>query len=569
MPMRESANRSGATRRGRQARVLENRGAWPAMRGLVMGRSGRQVPTLSSALTFAMLLTIAFVFTSHRVALSAEAVAAETGTIGEARVEEAIERILDGASLGSARIAVYAKDLDTGEILSDHEGEALLIPASNMKLITTGAALLTLGPEFTFQTRLLRDARGRIILEGSGDPGLGDPDLLREMGITVEDLVDIWADDLLEAGVTHIPEFILDDRIFDDVFHHPDWMAEDLIRGYGAQIAGFNFFGNVVNFYFRPASAAGAAPTWRVEPDVSDWIQVVNRATTRRRGEGKANNALWLDRRQGSNVFIVSGKIRRPAETIITIHDPAETFGPFIAQRFRAKGIRVDAVRSAEAHDRFEGPEAIGHVIQTAMPTLLTQSNTDSENRYAEALLKRMGHQATGRAGSWANGASVLRHVLSRRLGPGLATQAVVSDGSGLSRKNRLTARLLVEWLDHLHQQDEAIAERFRESLALGGSNGTLRKRFGEVDLEGVVRAKSGYMRGISCLSGYVMSDAGRTAAFSVLVNDIPPRVPTAKAKAVQERVVEAIDQYLESTDAILVTTPAGGGEDPESKFGG
>lgn len=489
---------------------------------------------------------------------------------GDPHVESEVDGILNGQPLGTATITIAARDLDSSEDIIDFNATQMMIPASNMKLITTGAALLALGPDFSFRTKTLRDDEGRIIIVGSGDPGLGDPELLSQMNISIEDLVDYWADDLIQSGITTIPELIIDDRIFDHTFHHPQWMTEDLIHAYGAQVSGFNLFGNTVHFFFKPARSDGTAPTFSIEPNVLKWVTVVNRGKTLRAPNGSKRNSLWLDRKPGTNEFIISGNLRRVAETNITIHDPAAIYGLFIARQMRGKGIDVKSVRTASASEHVVGTQ-IGRVIQTKISTILEQANTNSNNLYAEALLKRLGYEATGKAGSWAGGAAVMRTMIAKELGPALATQIIISDGSGLSRDNRVSANMLTEWLDHMNQQEEAISNLYIDSLADAGESGTLRKRFKKITVNGEVDAKSGYMRGVSCLSGYIRSKTGRTAAFSILINDIPASLPISKAKEVQEKIVRILDRYLKEKDATVVTNPTGvdGTDSSETRFGG
>jgi len=502
--------------------------------------------------------------------LSIAGLLSSSAIAGDPRVESEVDGILNGRPLGTATITIAAKDLDSSEDLIDFNATKMMIPASNMKLITTGAALLALGPDFSFLTKTLREDDGRIIIVGSGDPGLGDPELLSQMSISIDDLVDYWADDLIQSGITTIPELVIDDRVFDHIFHHPQWMGEDLIHSYGAQVSGFNLFGNTVHFFFKPARSDGTAPTFSIEPDILKWVTVVNRGKTLRSQSGSKRNSLWLDRKPETNEFIISGNLSRAAETNITIHDPAATYGPFVAQRMRAKGIDVKSVRTANPDDHFVGTQ-IGRVIQTKLSTVLEQANTYSNNLYAEALLKRLGHEATGKAGSWANGTAVMRTMIAKELGPASATQIIISDGSGLSRDNRVSAEMLTGWLDHMNQQEEAISNLYIDSLADAGESGTLSKRFKEITVNGEVDAKSGYMRGVSCLSGYIRSKTGRTAAFSILVNDIPARVPISKAKEVQEQIVRILDRYLKEKDATVVTNPTGDDrtDSNETKFGG
>ena len=133
---------------------------------------------------------------------------------------------------------------------------------------------------------------------------------------------------------------------------------------------------------------------------------------------------------------------------------------------------------------------------------------------------------------------------LSKHLSPALATSLEMYDGSGLSRKNRVTAELLGSWLGFLYEV-EAARGPFLSSLAEARENGTLRSRFSTNRPVNQVLGKSGYINGVSCLSGYLIAENGHTIAFSVLVNNIPSNIPVRRAKQLQEEIVLALDGYL------------------------
>jgi D-alanyl-D-alanine carboxypeptidase/D-alanyl-D-alanine-endopeptidase (penicillin-binding protein 4) len=152
----------------------------------------------------------------------------------------------------------------------------------------------------------------------------------------------------------------------------------------------------------------------------------------------------------------------------------------------------------------------------------LGRAGKDSQNLFAECLLKRAGHAWAKRhgtpdaQGSWAFGAEADSALLrfSRIDTTGLA----VADGSGLSRQNRSTARQLAAVLASLHASP--VGPVLHDSLATAGVDGSLRKRLKNSD--GRVHAKTGTMRGIRALAGYVDSDVGPRYAFAILFNGYP-----------------------------------------------
>lgn len=462
-----------------------------------------------------------------------------------------VRAAVGGSRLGNATITYQIVEVESGKVLASMDPEKAMIPASNLKLLTTGAALLTLGRDFNFETRMIHSG-DRLVIVGSGDPALGDPDLLTAMQMSIEAFIDLWVDDVVASGITEFSEVVVDDRVFDREFVHPTWEADDLLYPYGAPVSGFNYFGNCLWFYAWPARQAGQAPTFRVEPDVSSFLRVANNARTS--SDPKATNQIYMMRPLDSNEFSMRGTIRRSQAVPmkITVNNPPALYGRMFAQRLRQRGVKVGASRTAGADDPmpFVG-DPVGRPIRTPISTIITRCNQDSENLYAESLLKRLGHDVTDQPGSWSNGSAVVRLILSKSLGPNPATQVHMTDGSGLSRENRVTADLLASWLALLGK-DPQTSDVYINSMAQAGETGTLKKRFGNRDLDSAVRAKSGYISGVSCLSGYVISPANRKVAFSILVNDLR-QGEVSVAKKLHEDIVGLIDQYLVATDPMVV----------------
>ncbi len=470
--------------------------------------------------------------------------------VSNADLRDDVERLIRISGLNSAKIAVSVRDSRTGKAevgINDFEP---MIPASNMKLLTTGAALHVLGPDFNFQTQL-HLAGDRLIVIGDGDPGFGDPSLLKLMdggdrqGIGLEEFLDLWIQPVIDSGIRQLSEIIVDDRVFDRDHTHPDWPRDQLNRRYCAQVAGMNFHLNLVWFYPRPSS--GALPDVTVaRPNVS-WLDVTNRATSRRGAHDR--NDAWIARKINTNELTFYGNIKSAYRTPVpvTVHDMPTFFAQLMAERLRAKGVTVGTARLAEPDEQLGVGRPIAPIISTPMTTAITRCNRDSENLYAEALIKRIGHELTSEPGSWMNGGAIIRHVVHERLSDSnLAAQLFVADGSGLSRENRVAAATMTAWLDTF-DDDPELGPAFMGSLAQPGT-GTLRRRFSSIDLSGAeVRAKSGFINQVSCLSGFVTAVDGRRCAFSIFINELDQSGAVSKAKSLQEKIVAAIAEELAS----------------------
>lgn len=494
-----------------------------------------RVPHLARALTFALgLLALA---TLHAKADDAALLAEIRSLVREAR--------LDGATVG-----VSIRDLKTGETLAGLNDRDRFIPASNMKLLTTGAALSVLGPDFQFRTELL--LRGEsLVLRGSGDPTLGDPEYLDEITPrqNVEEVLTTLAEAVAKGGVAGVREVVVDDRIFDRQWVHPDWPRDQLDRHYCTGVAGLNFHRNVIDFFAAPSASGEGAPTFQTQP-VAPWIARDVRISAKTVRSGK--NTFWVRRDERTDRFTLMGDVRFATEAPErrALHDAPTFAGRLLADRLRDAGVRVGsgdvtrAARLAEEGEDLSGGRVLA-VVTTPVRDVALLCNRDSVNLYAEALLKRMGREISGERGSWASGAAVLRMVMNERLGPEAASELTVSDGSGMSRGNQVSPSLMTAWLESVYE-DARIGPAFVESLATPGS-GTLERRFREVRIKNRITAKSGLLNGVRTLSGYITEPGtGRTLAFSVLVNDLPlSGEAPLRALRLHEQIVAAADRWL------------------------
>ncbi|MCL4220680.1 MAG: D-alanyl-D-alanine carboxypeptidase/D-alanyl-D-alanine-endopeptidase [Phycisphaerales bacterium] len=484
----------------------------------------------------------------QRAACSLVALAVTSLATGQ-ELQYQFDALRQRTDLGTATMSAIAMDVDSGQVLWSHRANQAMIPASNMKLLTSGAALMVLGAEFSFETKLV-DAGGRLVLVGSGDPSLGDPAVLGRSStpMTLQDLLGGMVKAVQDRGITQIDELVVDDRVFDRAYAHPTWPADQLNRSYCAEVGGVNLHANVLSIFLEPASGGRGLPGVRMQPD-APWVQIDNLARTVTEGRQTA----WVARPTAENRFQIRGDVRnRGGEPVdVAFHEPPLLAGRVIAHELGKAGVRVgkeggakgiDAVRLVAPDERIAGGQAVV-VVRTSIADVLRQCNNDSHNLYAEALLKRVAHEVNHEPGSWESGAAVLRMLLSEKLGPDAASSTRVADGSGMSRENRVSASTLASWL-RVIEKDAKIRGAMLQSLATPG-NGTLRTRFSDIKLSNDVYAKSGYLNGVRSLSGYVISPSGRTVIFAMILNDVPAGAPTQNARVLLEKCVDLADDWL------------------------
>ncbi len=413
-----------------------------------------------------------------------------------------------------------------------HDATTPLTPASNEKILTTASAALLLGLDHEIRTEVIAHGdvsngvlAGNLRVRGEGDPTFGAQD----HGETLAKL-EFFADRLRAQGLTQVAgDLLVDDSAFDQDFVGPDWPTSDpRTTPYLAQVAALSLDDGCARVVVTPGGV-GKTPALSVVPDVGH-ITLKNSLSTT---DGKKPAGFRFDRDEGSNQVTAVGAVRRGGSTtshFVAVHDPALHFGRGFRQALEHRGITVKGeVRRSKPEERTGGTVLIryGTPLSRIFPYLLKES----QNHRAEMVFKHLGF-ATGNTGSFAGGGAAVDRALEKIGVP--REGLVVADGSGLSRKNRMTARALFGVLSEISKTDAG--EAYRESLAEPGESGTLEKRL--TALAGRLFAKTGTLNGVSTLSGYVLSAGGRWVAFAALMNGTENR---AVMKKLQDEVVEAL----------------------------
>jgi D-alanyl-D-alanine carboxypeptidase/D-alanyl-D-alanine-endopeptidase (penicillin-binding protein 4) len=504
------------------------------------------------------------------------------GVCGTARSQELqkdVAALIGRARLGSAAIGVCVLDVESGKVLAAYHENDRLIPASNLKLLTSASAISVLGPGYEFRTQIERHG-DRLVIRGAGDPAFADPVLLEQMNTSLDAFIDRLAESVTKSGMKRCDEIVVDDRVFDRTYIHPDWPKDQLDKGYCAEVLGLNFHANVLRIYASPGSRDSELGTLTTEP-AGGGIEVKCRVRTVR--GANRNTAIGAVRGGDENVFTISGTVnaplQEPAET--TLHEASLVFAELFAEHLARAGVRrggdqlaggggaesgAAACRLAGADEEFGGAGDVLAVVRTPLSVVLERCNQDSENLYAESLAKLLGHKATGQPGSWSNGTSAVRMQVRDRLGPEAAAVLLLADGSGMSRANKVTASLLAHWLANI-ARDPVVGPVLIDSLPRARAEGTMRRRFLDKSPVNEVRGKSGLLNGVRSLSGYVTDPgSGHRVAYSIIVNDIPSDVSGAKVKDFHEDVVMAVDRWLSKQGGDDVQERLGGGETKRKK---
>jgi serine-type D-Ala-D-Ala carboxypeptidase/endopeptidase (penicillin-binding protein 4) len=456
------------------------------------------------------------------------------------------DKLLSRAEVGIDMVRLGDSADQTAQIYKENASDEL-IPASNLKVVTTSAALDRLGPDFQFRTLLVQHGNDLIII-GDGDPSLGDAEMLKKSGWDVDTVFKAWADGLRKRNLSGVHDVIVDDSVFDQQMLHPNWPADQTQKRYVAEIAGLNLNANCVDVYVHPNSW-GRTVSFDLDPD-TDFVSVRNTCV-----QGP-DNAVWLSREPGGNELVLRGMAREANEVPIsvTVHDPPLYAATVLAETLRSAGIAVSGEIKRDRSQRTAYEMAAQNhdaswkllaVHQTSLPNVIARANKDSMNLYAECICKRLGFAATGE-GSWRSGTEQVEDFLQSLGVP--AAEYHLDDGCGLSKENRVSAHLMVSVLEHDFYGKSA--KVWMSSLAVAGEDGTLADRFRGTDLRGRVIAKSGFVNGVSCLSGYLYAKDDRWYCFSILFNGIPEG-SNSGVKVLEERIVRALDRYAEESTTV------------------
>ena len=443
---------------------------------------------------------------------------------------------LRSADVGVTVVALGDAPADD-KVIYAKQPDKPLIPASNLKLVTAAAALDVLGADFKFRSVLA--AKGSTLaLVGDGDPTTGDAELLKPLGWDITTVFQRWADVLRGGGLASVQDVVVDDSIFDEDFLHPNWPRDQASKSYVPQVAGVNLNANLLDLHLT-ADGPGQGVTCRFDPP-TDYATVASNSLV----YGDKDAVHW-GRILGTNRIVLSGETdARDQWRQVTIDDPAMYAATVMADTFRSHGIAIggSVKRDRGVRDALKnggGGWRVVAVVETPLPTVLTQMNKQSINLYAEALCKRMGAATAGAPGTWENGTAAMGAYLKKLGVPN--SEFSFDGGSGLSRENRVSASAMVAVLAAAYHGPHA--DVMLESLSVAGTDGTLKNRFGEPSMQslrGRVFGKSGYVNNVSTLSGYLHGRDGKWYAFSVLVNDV---TDIGRAKWVQQSVVRAVDE--------------------------
>ncbi len=485
-----------------------------------------------AALIFAALFLPAFTITTQAATLES--------------IQTRIAQYLKRPGIRSAAWGIEIYDPTTNKVVLSVNPDKTFLPASVLKVVTTATALEKLGPDFRFRTGVYTNGSlgsdgtlvGDLILVGRGDPNLMDPskELLEKPAL--EEL----AESLQALGIRKVEGNVYgDDSYFEFTTHGKGWTAQDLRSIYGAPITALSINNNVIWVHVRPTKLNQLVQV-SVEPQTS-YFQIRNLGVT---GSARSRRSLFARVIPGTTRLVISGVLpaKQNYSQDILLERPAELAATMLKEQMRRVGITVDGSVKVN-HLGDVSPEVRRKwtlLAEHQSPPLIRALeiiNKRSLNLHAEMLLRVLGAEFGG-AGTDDAGLRVVKSFLESA---GITDDDKIrlNDGSGLSRDNLVTPRFQTSLLMFLSTRP--YFEMFLNTLAVSGTDGTLKNRLAEKQVKGVIHAKTGTLGNVASLSGYMTTKSGRSLIFSIFANNIRASVSRVR-KTIDEICALFVNLY-------------------------
>ncbi|MGB3976054.1 MAG: D-alanyl-D-alanine carboxypeptidase/D-alanyl-D-alanine-endopeptidase [bacterium] len=455
------------------------------------------------------------------------------------KLEQAIKTVLNTRVCKESEVAVLIQELDTGRVLFQQNADLPLQPASNLKLLTTIGALELLTPEYKFKTSIhyCGDFVNGVITGNLYLVGGGDPLLVKE---------ELWkiADSIYALGVRRVTgNLVIDSAFFDDVgYPDDDWKRIEMPLWYNAPTGGAASNFNAITVFATPGKKQGDPIKITIDPPVS-FFNIQSTAVTAA-PRSRASLVLSVKENQHSCDIITKGTLPAGMKTqtyyrhlVSSDELTGHTFRHFLND----KGIIIEGKVVKEAKPE-KSTRLHVHESRT-LSELLILVNKFSNNFMTEQILKTIAAEIGKCPGTTQDGTRILKEFFDKELH--IDTRGMVlSDGSGLSRRNKVTARQFCELLRY-GINDSFFGPELLVNQPVAGVDGTLKRRLNDHSNKRLVRAKTGSINNVICLTGLIDGRRGKGLVFSILINKNRGR--NGESRQAQDRMLEAMLDYWAS----------------------
>jgi len=454
------------------------------------------------------------------------------GSPGTATLAEQIDAQIGQPRFAGASWGIAVVSLDSGRTLYAHRADQLLQPASTAKLFTAALSMATLGVDYRIPTRLLasgdiRNGRlaGSLILYGMGDPTLGTA--------TSADWADQLASQLAARGVRQVHgDLIADDSYFAGPSFGAGWEAADLQSWFAVPSSALSVQENIVDITVDPGTAAGLPAKLSFDP-VDAKPPLLGQVIT---SLAHTQSDINLYRAPGENTLYAFGTVpaNAPSQHFkLAVPDPALLAGEQLQTALARHGIEISGKLHAvhwpqDDTTLLANTDTLAEVLSPPLLDILQRGLKRSQNLYLQNLLLSVGvHEQVALGATMPGpftsteqwGIKALQQLLEQIGIP--PSTSLLTEGTGLSRRDLVTADALVHLLSYLAAQP--YASQLQEALPIAGVDGTLIGRMRHTAAENNVHAKTGSMEFVHSLVGYVTSATGERLAFAIMLNNYDP----------------------------------------------
>lgn len=441
-------------------------------------------------------------------------------------IQRKIDSLVNSPFLENGYLGISIKSVNSDKNLVAHNPKKSLQPASTMKLISTATALMSLGEDFTYSTKLEYDGyikdsilSGNIFIKGSGDPSLGSWRFKTQPDY--KQLTELWAKKVKDLGIKEIKGRVLGDgSFFDENVIADTWIWGDMGNYYGSGAYGLNMNENLFWATFKPANCMESATLLKTLPDLP-YYQKINRVLTDKAGTGDQVNIYSTPYQ---DILVMEGFVPVGENFSVkgSIPDPALFSAYFLQKKLEESGIKIhdSPLSYLEANKKsiyFQKPAHTTQIDLLKSPPLrelARECNFHSINLYAETFLKTPSVMLN--LGSTTDAAvKGLQQIWQSK---GVRLDGLkMKDGSGLSPSNSITPDNMTDVLKAMFL--EKSFNSFYESIPIVGVSGTVQNLAKKSKAVGNVRAKSGSIDGVRAYSGYFTTRNGEMMCFSIMLN--------------------------------------------------
>ena len=469
-------------------------------------------------------------------------------------LQQRIDQAVKAEPLKGAVVGVMVTDLQ-GHVLAAREPDRRMVPASNLKLVTTGTALHALGADFKFGTDIGYTGtidedgtlHGDVYIVGGGDPTIGVVDTV---AVKPDALFWRWKSLLKGAGISRVDGRIIGDgRAYEGHLENQSWGYDDLGTYYGAGTSALCFYENAIDYGVSAGAEGEPVKVVQRYPE-TPWMHFGNLSVTGPKGTGNSLYLYTTDLAPYAELRGTYSVERKPKVEHFANKYGALTCAYYFWQNLRSTGWSVSGgyadidrggyVRGKDfvPMDKAGTPRIVGSSSSPVLSKIVRQTNVLSNNFYAEALFRQMGEKASGIA-VYDSCRVAVYDVLESLMGSDLSGIRI-EDGSGLSRLNTVSPAFLASFLRAMTRSKGFDA--FLASLPKPGE-GTLNTLLPKLpaDKKDRIRIKSGSMDGVLCYSGYILDEEGKPAlVLSLMVNGA-----TAKTAVLRDTLGGLIEAML------------------------